>query len=469
MIRRDFLKAFGAGAATFALRQNFLHAAETKHKKHKNVLLYVVDDQGSTDAGCYGNKIIKTPGLDLLAKNGTRFTNGFCTTASCSPSRAVILTGKHNHATGMYGLNHRIHHFTSFDSVKSLPNLLGKEGYETISVGKYHVGPENIYHFDKYLKTHAPLTMADECKEAILESDKSNKPFFIYFCTHEPHRPFTRIGSDKINPNDVTIPSFLPDTKEVREELAEYYMSVQRGDSGLLKMIEILKQTGHWDDTLIIYVSDNGMAFPGAKTTLYEPGMKLPCVVRDPNQSTKNVVCDGMVNWTDITPSILDYAGIKYDSSEFHGRSFIPILSEKKPKEWDEVYGSHTFHEVTMYYPMRVIRQRQYKLIWNLAYPLEFPTANDLWKSKTWQSALKRKDKKFGKRDLDSFLQRPEFELYDIKKDPDEINNLANNPKYAKVLKKLKEKLKKFQKETEDPWIVNWKRKAGNNNDSIPI
>ena len=118
---------------------------------------------------------------------------------------------------------------------------------------------------------------------------------------------------------------------------------------------------------------------------------------------------------------------------------------------------------------MRVIRQRQYKLIWNLAYPLEFPTANDLWKSKTWQSALKRKDKKFGKRDLDSFLQRPEFELYDIKKDPDEINNLANNPKYAKILKELKEKLKKFQEDTEDPWIVNWKRKAGSNHDSIPI
>jgi len=469
MIRRDFLKAFGAGAAAFALRQNFLHAAETKLKKHKNVLLYVVDDQGTSDAGCYGNKIIKTPGLDLLAKNGTRFTNGFCTTASCSPSRAVILTGKHNHATGMYGLNHRIHHFTSFDSVKSLPNLLNKKGYETISVGKYHVGPEKVYHFKKYLKTHAPLTMADECKEAILESDKSNTPFFIYFCTHEPHRPFTRIGSDKIKPEDVIVPPFLPDTKEVRGELAEYYMSVQRGDSGLLKMIEILKQTGHWDDTLIIYISDNGMPFPGAKTTLYEAGMKLPCVVRDPNQSTKNVVCDGMVNWADIAPSILDYVGIKYSESEFHGRSFIPILSEAKPEGWDEVYGSHTFHEVTMYYPMRVIRQRQYKLIWNLAYPLEFPTANDLWKSKTWQSVLKKDSKKFGKRKMKVFLNRPEFELYDIKKDPNELNNLANKKKYSKVLNELKDKLKKFQEETKDPWIVNWKRKADKCDSSIPM
>ena len=246
-------------------------------------------------------------------------------------------------------------------------------------------------------------------------------------------------------------------------------MSVQRGDSGLAKMIEILKQTGHWNDTLIIYVSDNGVAFPGAKTTLYEPGMKLPCVVRDPYQSKKNVVCDGMVSWVDIAPSILDYAGIKYDKSEFHGRSFIPILDEEKPKNWDEVYGSHTFHEVTMYYPMRVVRERQYKLLWNIAHQLEFPTANDMWKSETWQSVLKSGDKKFGKRTIDSFLHRPEFELYDIKKDPDEINNLADDPKYAKVLEELKHKIKKFQEETKDPWLVTWKRVPGSLPSSIPM
>jgi N-sulfoglucosamine sulfohydrolase len=204
--------------------------------------------------------------------------------------------------------------------------------------------------------------------------------------------------------------------------------------------------------------------------------MKLPCVVRDPYQVKKNassantgVVCDGMVTWADIAPSILDYAGIKYDKAEFHGRSFIPILNKEKPKGWDEIYGSHTFHEVTMYYPMRVVRQRQYKLIWNLAYPLEFPTANDLWKSKTWQSVLKKDAKKFGKRTMDSFLHRPEFELYDIKKDPGELNNLAGDPKYAKVLEELKEKIKKFQEETKDPWVINWKRKERTLTNSIPM
>jgi len=451
--RRQFLKAAGLSAASLAAPQ-FVFAGEKPARK-SNVVLYVVDDHGTDDAGCYSNRVIKTPGLDALAWEGTRFTHAFCTTASCSASRSVILTGLQNHATGQYGHEHRYNHFVSFPNIKSLPVLLDKAGYRTASAGKYHVAPEPVYHFQQYIKGGAPAQMAEDCKAFITADD--GKPFFLYFCTTEPHRPFRREGSDTFDPKDVIVPPYLPDIPQCREELAKYYGSVQRADKGLVRLIEILKETGHWDNTLIIYISDNGIAFPGAKTTLYEPGMRLPCVVRNPYAKKKGVVTNALVTWSDITPTILDFAGALPEKPNFHGRSFLRVLQEKNPKGWDEIYASHTFHEITMYYPMRVVRTRRYKLIWNIAYKLDYPFASDLWASATWQAVLKRGDKVYGKRSIEAYIHRPKFELYDLEDDPHEINNLADDPKHGKVFEELKGKLKAFQGRTKDPWILKWK------------
>jgi N-sulfoglucosamine sulfohydrolase len=414
----------------------------------------VVDDQGSDDAGCYGNPVIKTPGLDALAREGTRFTHAFCTTASCSASRSVILSGLYNHATGQYGHEHGYNHFVSFEHIKSLPVLLEGAGYRTASAGKYHIAPERVYHFQQYIKCGSPAEMAGKCKSFITSNDDG--PFFLYFCTTEPHRPFKREGSDEFDPKDVIVPSYLPDTPTCREELVKYYGSVQRADLGLVRLIEILKETGRWEDTLVIYISDNGIAFPGAKTTLYEPGMRLPCVVRNPFSKRKGVVTDAMITWADLTPTILDFAGVPGGEADFHGRSFLKILDEEHPKEWDEVYASHTFHEITMYYPMRVVRTRRYKLIWKIVYKLDYPFASDLWFSQTWQDIIKRGEKVYGRRSIDAYIHRPKFELYDLGKDPDEINNLAEDERYTNVFEELKGKLKTFQKRTKDPWILKW-------------
>ncbi len=420
----------------------------------KNVVLYVVDDQGTADAGCYGNRVIKTPGLDRLAAEGMRFTHAFCTTASCSASRSVILTGLHNHANGQYGHQHSYHHFASFPNVKSLPVLLAEAGYRTARIGKYHVAPEEVYRFQRVLKGGSPEQKAANCRAFVTEKDP--RPFFLYFCTNEPHRPFARGGSDAFDPQQVVVPPYLPDTPECRRELANYYGSVQRADKGLLRLIEILQAAGHWDDTLVIYISDNGIAFPGAKTTVYEPGIRLPCVIRYPPASRQGTVTDAMVTWADITPTILDYAGVLPKDRRFHGNSFLPILQGASSEGWDEIYASHTFHEITMYYPMRVVRTRRFKLIWNVAHQLDYPFASDLYASSTWQGVLRRGDKTYGPRTVEAYLHRPKFELYDIQADPWEAENLAENPRYARVLRQLMEKLKAWQKETKDPWILKW-------------
>src|SRR5262249_34541429 len=137
----------------------------------RNVVLYIADDQGTNDAGCYGNPYVKTPGLDALARDGVRFTHGYCTTPSCSASRSVLLTGMHNHATGQYGLAHAKHHFVSFPDVKSLPNILGGNGYRTLNAGKYHTLPETAYHFAEYIPVLAPVEMAEKCRPLIESKD----------------------------------------------------------------------------------------------------------------------------------------------------------------------------------------------------------------------------------------------------------------------------------------------------------
>ena len=221
--------------------------------------------------------------------------------------------------------------------------------------------------------------------------------------------------------------------------------------------MQILKEEGKYDDTVIIYISDNGPAFPAAKTTLYEPGMNLPCIVKSPLHGNRDTTCDGLITWTDLTPTILDFAGTDDNPDRFHGRSFKDIIDEEAPVGWrDEVYAAHTFHEITNYYPMRVVRTKKHKFIWNIAHPLTYASASDLWRSAVWQGALRDGLEKYGKRTIDAYLHRPRFELYDLEQDPDEIVNLAEKPEYASLVDEFADKLKEFQRKTNDPWLHKW-------------
>jgi N-sulfoglucosamine sulfohydrolase len=437
----------------------------------------IVADDLSPDAGCYGNPVIKTPNLDKLAAEGTRFTHAFCTTASCSASRSVILTGLHNHANGQYGHQHSYHHFAAHDTVKSLPVLLTEAGYRTARAGKFHVAPDSVFRFDLTLpgNPRSPVEMANNCRDFIAAT--SDKPFFLYFCTSDPHRgggqakelphqpdrfgnkpegqSYPGITEVKYDPKQVIVPPFLPDTPACRAELAQYYQSVSRMDQGLGRLVQLLKDAGKYEETLILFIADNGIAFPGAKTTLYDPGMRLPCIVRHPSAKKRSLVSSALVSWVDLVPTILDYASAK--PAKVHGRSLLPVLEEPEPKGWDEIYASHTFHEITMYYPMRVVRTRQHKLIWNIAHPLPFPFASDLWEAPTWQDVFKKgQDARYGQRTVKAYIQRPRFELYDLQGDPHEVKNLADDAKHARLLDELKTKLKEFQKRTSDPWALKW-------------
>ena len=466
------------------------------YSAQKNIVLFVTDDQ-SLDLGCYGNPVIKTPNMDALAADGVLFHNAFCTTASCSASRSVILTGLHNHANGHYGHAHSYNKFNSYPWIKTLPVLMEGLGYRTARIGKHHNLPEEVYLFEEKLpgSSRSPVEMANNCQK-LIESD-SDRPFFLFFATSDPHRSgrgetgpefrpdlfgnrhgkgYPGVETVKYSPEEVIVPDYLPDTPVCRKELVEYYQSVSRIDQGLGRLIEILKKSGKWENTVFIYTADHGIAFPGAKTTTYDPGLRVPFIVRDPEMEKRGTDNNAMISFVDLTPTILDYAGglnsktgklknpiyrktrkNKKVEYKFHGRSFRPVLKNPSAKGWDQIFASHTFHEITMYYPMRVVRDRKYKLIWNIAHQLPYPFASDLWDSPSWQAQYQKgPDANYGKRTVHQYIHRPRFELFDIESDPDESLNLADDPKYHDVLVSYQQKLKDFQQKTKDPWILKW-------------
>ncbi len=429
--------------------------------RRANILLVIADDHGTNDAGCYGHASLHTPALDELAAHGVRMSHAFCSSPSCSASRSTILTGLHNHANGQYGHAHAPYNFSTFAHVRSLPALLGAAGYRTALCGKCHVAPDDVYPFHTVINkdytggVSLPDDMAEACRPVI--ADASGAPFLLVFAMREPHRPFWLTRPSRWKPEDVTVPSFLPDSPACRAELAEYYASVEQGDTGLARLIALLRETGHWDDTLVMYLSDNGIAFPGAKTNLYDPGIRLPLVVRNPFQERHGHACHAMVSFADITPTLLEFAQVTVPGGvTFNGRSFLNILHEETPAGWDEIYASHSFHEVQMYYPMRAVRERRWKLIWNIAHPLTFPSASDLYASKTWQAVLRARASHFGPRSVAAYLQRPAWELYDLDNDADEIHNHAADPRCAGELSRLQHKLRTFMASTNDPWISKW-------------
>lgn len=461
--------------------------------KHKNVLLMIADDLGLT-LGCYGVNAIRTPHTDKLAGEGSLFTHAYASTASCSGSRSTIYTGLHTHQNGQYGLNHGWNHFQTHDHIETTPELFNALGYQTGIISKVHVGPDKVYPWE-WFSPSASRNVAENAREAGQFFDKAaetNRPFHLTIGFRDPHRDETREGfgneDDDVQhievpdyrPEDVEIPLFLTDVPELRTELAGYYKAISRMDAGIGLILEQLKQRGLDRDTLVVFVSDNGSPFLNSKTTLYDAGVRLPLIVRQPGQ-TGGAVNRNMVSFLDILPTCLDWAGcgstgVKTDKTgqapPRRGTSFLPILSEREElaeASWKQhVFGSHTFHEIQNYWPTRFMRTRRYKYHRNIAWRLDFPFATDLYVSLSWEGirnagsncssgAVNGSDTPeimLGRRRLQNYLFRGPEELFDMQNDPEEVNNHAQDPEYQEVVKQMRAELEKEQFATGDIWLT---------------
>ncbi|KAL2691214.1 hypothetical protein Neosp_001595 [[Neocosmospora] mangrovei] len=443
----------------------------------KNILLMIADDLGRSQMSCYGCKTVTTPNLDALAASGSLFDMAFASTASCSGSRTTIYTGLHTHENGNYGLIGDGNGFRTFEKVETAPHIFNTLEYKTGILGKVHVGPESLYPWQVRAESGSRnvADLADQA-EAFFNSAK-DQPFFLTIGFVDPHRVLeTRGGFGNIDgnyderlqdwifkPEDVEVPSFLSDLPEVRQELAEYYRSIYRMDQGVGMILAALERCGLSDDTLVLFCSDNGPPFINSKTTLYDAGVRLPFLLRVPGRQ-ESIVNHNLVSWIDILPTLLDWAGhAGYPTSEGsigprRGRSILPVVDKSELlEEWDHVFGSHTFHEVTNYWPTRYMRNRKYKYHRNVCWKLDFPFAMDLYASMSFEgmrnSATESTPAMVGRRSLKDYICRPPEELYDIEQDPDEVNNLAASEAHAETLKSMRAALEKWQETTGDLWL----------------
>lgn len=436
----------------------------------RNVLLMVADDHGY-DLGCDGGAV-HTPALDRLAAEGTLFTEAYAAVSSCSSSRATLYTGLYAHTNGMYGLSHDVHNFSLRDDVKTLPWMLKQAGYATAIVGKLHVKPEILLDYDAWLLPERPgqrdvAAMAHAAGQWIRA--QGDRPFFLTVGYSDPHRAgdpsqfantrdWPQVPRRRYAPADVRIPPHLPDLPAVRGDLAEYCEAVSRLDSGVGLMLAGLAAAGHADDTLVIYLSDHGRAFPAAKDNLYREGIHLPLIVRSPLRQAGGLRCRAMASWVDIAPSILDWAGVAapagYRYAPLPGRSLLPILETPDPAGWDRVFATRSFHEINQYYPVRSVRTRSHSYFLNLEPSLTVPVAGDVAGSPSWRAILATPGARLGRRSVEAFLHRPAEELYELAADPDEVVNLAGDPAHAATLDALRAQLAAWRIATHDPWMA---------------
>jgi len=443
-------------------------AKTARSEAPRNVLLLISDNQNQADCGCYGNGVVKTPNIDRLAKEGVQFSHAFAPTASCGPVRAVIYTGLHSHANGQYGHGHGYHTFRLMPKVRTVFQLLTDNGYRTALLGKQHIAPLGQYPltFNPRVSSRDVMGLARSGAEFINQDDE---PFFLVIGYSDPHptsierpgwgvkRNYDGVTPVEYDPQDVIVPNYLPDRPEVREGLAGYYQLISRMDAGVGAILKALDESGKADETLVIFTSDHGSSEPGAMANHYEPGVRVPLIVRNPTVKHKGVVSPGMVTFTDLVPTILDWTKTKGPDYSLHGRSILPLLADDPQSRhdgWGEVYLSHVFHEVTMPYPMRTIRTARHKLIWNIDWRSEYPLPIDTLRRATWQTMLRRRERLIGRRTVKKYLYRDEIELYDLEADPDEVINLANSPKHAELKRELSAKVLAFLKKTKDPWLL---------------
>ncbi|MEZ6130771.1 MAG: sulfatase, partial [Planctomycetaceae bacterium] len=383
----------------------------------KNVLLLISDNHNWHDVGCYGNDIVKTPHIDRLAAEGVRFRNAFATTASCGPSRAVMYTGLLTHANGQYAHPHREHNQQLRDEVVSVFEMLKDNGYRTALIGKDHIRPLEKYPID-FKPSASSYDVVSMAQAAQIFLQDTSQPFFLVMSYHDPH-PTSRDGSGwgirrqtsgyepvTYNPKSIPVPGFLPDTPDVRESLAGYYQQISRLDHGIGLMMKALRDSGQADQTLVIFYSDHGTSEPGAMANHYEPGVHVPFIVRKPG-GPAGTVNDNMVAFTDLTPTILDWTNTTFQKYPLHGRSLLPILNTPTAEGWDKVLLSHVGHDVYANYPMRTLRERRYKLIWNVTWQAEYPLPIDTFERRLWSTVRRDALTHLGPRTVDAFLHRP--------------------------------------------------------------
>ena len=498
-------------------------------QKRPNILFALSDNQSHTHTGVYGDKTVNTPGFDYIASEGILFHNAFVSSPQCAPSRSSILTGRYPWQNEEAGGHQTLYpakyvpftdvleesgYYVGYTGKGCMPfnwrqggrdrdpagpafNDIRYEDVELIDISTHPQAPDPSdigTDPEAFLSAISTINYAANFDE-FLSQQPDNKPFFFWFGSREPHTPFEEgsgLRSGK-RLEDVVVPEFLPDNETIRMDLLDYAHQIDWFDEHLMKMIEILRERGELDNTIIIVTSDNGMQFPYAIANCYEYGIHVPLAISWPAKVKKGRTSDDLVSLTDLAPTILEITNTKPGPMlPISAKSFKDILFSDRSgiidPTRDAIYASRERHSsarwMNLGYPQRAVRTHKYLYIRNY-YPERWPAgAPQLLNPENpgelyYMHGLDENGKFTGEayHDLDYGLtktylienmndpevfpyfqlvvgKRPAEELFYMADDPYSINNLANDKSYSDKLEVMRNKLDDFLRKTEDPRVV---------------
>jgi uncharacterized sulfatase len=431
--------------------------------KQPDILFFLADDMTSVDCEPYGNPDVKTPNLSKLAQQGVLFDNMYNASAICCPTRQSLYTGLYPVKNGGYP-----NHSKVYPNIVSIANHFKSIGYRVALIGKQHYSPMPNFPFD-YLGGRnsdngegQDINLADA--EKFMNQDKS-KPYLLIVATNQPHGPWTRGNRSAYKAEDIHIPPYMVDTKLTRETLVNYYAEVTYADSLVGDCMKFVDNYNNKDNTLMMFASEQGSSLPFGKWTCYNMGLKAAFIARWPKVIKPNTKTDVLAQYIDVLPTLYEAAGgnpeslrgNKEQTMKLDGKSFLTALKGSNKDVRNYVFGLQTTRGIkngSDNYPVRSVQDHEYKLIWNINFVDPFLSSGSRVGNKLYEGWLKesKKDPK-ALAHAELYRNRPEFELFRIKDDMYELNNLANDPSLQKVKNNLFEVLKKWMAEQGDKGI----------------
>lgn len=423
------------------------HVSGQPNASLPNIVLFMADDLGVSDIGPYGNRTVKTPNLDRLAKESMLFKRAFAASPTCGPSRSSLFTA-------MYPMRHGAHgnHSGVKAGILSIVQRLSALGYRVAIAGKLHVGPRDVFPFEYIEGTNIPEPgfeknpglrydlLVDPVDDWLAKQDP-DKPFVLIVADHSPHV----IWPDHpiYDPKKVDIPPIHIDTEDARKARARYYTDVTKMDSNLGKLMGLLEKHDVRRNSILMFTADQGPQWAFGKWCLYDYGIQVPLIVRWPGTVKPGSQTNALVSHVDILPTMVAVANGDAPS-DVDGKSFLEVLMNPRASHRDTVFASHTGDRLMNRSPMRMLRTAKFKYILNLAPEIMYTTHMDRatdhdggreywpsWREKSFFDV-------HAAAVLWRYHHRPAEELYDVEADPWERVNLAADPAYAAELSRFR-------------------------------
>ncbi|HUW93037.1 MAG TPA: sulfatase [Bacteroidales bacterium] len=413
-------------------------AAHSQPESHPNMVLFLADDCTYFDIGCYGSKDSKTPNIDKFASEGMLFTKGYQSAPMSSPTRHNLYTGIWPVKSGAYP-----NHTMADTGTLSIVNHLKSGGYRVALIGKSHVLPNSVFPFE-YVDLTATNDIDFNAVDTFIYSCTSKKqPFCLFVTSNQPHKPWNKGDPSRFNPKSLHLPPYYVDIPETRNELCKYFAEINYMDAEFGKLLGYIDQYKIKENTVVLFLSEQGNSMPFAKWTLYDAGVHSAYIVRWPGKIKAGSVSDAIVEYVDITPTFCEMANVK-PLAPVDGKSILPVLLGKTNEHKQYTFSLQTTRGIikgSEYFGIRSVADKKYRYIVNLTPEASFNNAES-------NGELFRIWKELGKTDSIAayityrYQHRPAVELYDTENDPYCINNLAAKPEYSAIIARLEKSLK---------------------------